>query len=160
MRVSWSLPCLHVFLHPSPSLQEWTKRFMTDESPSPLLLLVWSVAVVFDFTSSALQQLHALSAALVAAVAVHNIATAHVHDHFSFKGMLECMLCFVPFLVSNIFTMLYNTSLSSKWRTNVPLSSICGAKWCSTFCSNSVRFSGPTTWRGRVRYFSIYVLAR
>ena len=82
-RVSCWNPFLRAFLHPSPPIQKWTKRPMgliNHASPSPFLLLVFSVAVTFDFTACTYQQFHALSVTLVAAVAIYNIAiAAHVY---------------------------------------------------------------------------------
>jgi hypothetical protein len=72
-RVSCWHPFLHSSLHPLPPIQKWTKRPMIHETPSPFLLLVFSVAVTFDFTASTSQQFYAL-------VAIYNIAiAAHVY---------------------------------------------------------------------------------
>ena len=79
-RVSCWHPFLHSSLHPLPPIQKWTKRPMIHETPSPFLLLVFSVAVTFDSTAGTYQQFYALSVTLAAAVAIYNIAiAAHVY---------------------------------------------------------------------------------
>ena len=69
--ISWSSPYLHFSLHPSPAFQKWTKHPMTNEqSSSPFLLLVHSIAVVVDFTTCALLQFDTLTMRVMAAVAI------------------------------------------------------------------------------------------